>query len=77
MCAYARAYVTSMRCNPRIKSGDGHDGGEVIRFPRNARYVPALRAHTFERLRIRNVSLEYSATCHHRYSSPRKAIIES
>ena len=22
--------------NPRIKSGDGHDGGEMIRFHRNA-----------------------------------------
>ena len=36
----------------------------------------ALR-HTFARLRMRNVSLEYSATCHHRYWSPRKAIIDS
>jgi hypothetical protein len=33
--------------------------------------------HTLVRLRIRNVSLEYSATCHHRYWSPRKAIIDS
>jgi hypothetical protein len=24
------------RDNPRIKSGDGHDAGEVIRFHRNA-----------------------------------------
>ena len=29
------------------------------------------------RLRIRKLSKEYSATCHHRYSSLRKACIDS
>jgi hypothetical protein len=31
--------------------------------------------YTFERLRIMKVSLEYSATCHHRYWSLRKSVI--
>ena len=45
--------------------------------PGTAPLSSLFRTHTFVRLRIMKVSLEYSATCHHRYWSPRKAVMAS